>query len=172
MAAMRAGVTHWQAGQIEVGHGMICKAYGILMVTHGPMHPITKDLEVRTWKRSGFDWWFYLHLECRWTHRRRLSIVLLVFSDRRQLLSIKKTKNILRIYFSCHTVHVSTRWPNWGCVQNPQRGFGQKFTQDRLYAGTRGGITPSNKCPAPQIQISEVEKANFNIPTYINIKVY
>ncbi len=48
MAAMRAGVTHWQAGEIEVGHGMICKAYAILMVTHGPMHPITKDLEVNT----------------------------------------------------------------------------------------------------------------------------
>ncbi|XP_068561576.1 histone-lysine N-methyltransferase Smyd1-like [Cebidichthys violaceus] len=45
MAIMRAGVTHWHAGQIEVGHGMICKAYGILMVTHGPNHPITKDLE-------------------------------------------------------------------------------------------------------------------------------
>ncbi|XP_061755095.1 histone-lysine N-methyltransferase SMYD1-like isoform X1 [Nerophis ophidion] len=45
MSAMRAGVTHWQAGLIEVGHGMICKAYAILMVTHGPMHPITKDLE-------------------------------------------------------------------------------------------------------------------------------
>lgn len=46
MAAMRAGVTHWQAGQIEVGHGMICKAYAILMITHGPTHPITKDLDV------------------------------------------------------------------------------------------------------------------------------
>lgn len=46
MAAMRTGVTHWQAGLIEVGHGMICKAYAILMVTHGPTHPITKDLEV------------------------------------------------------------------------------------------------------------------------------
>lgn len=45
MAAMRAGVTHWQAGEIEVGHGMVCKAYAILMVTHGPTHPITKDLE-------------------------------------------------------------------------------------------------------------------------------
>uniref|UniRef100_A0A8C5H7U8 [histone H3]-lysine(4) N-trimethyltransferase n=1 Tax=Gouania willdenowi TaxID=441366 RepID=A0A8C5H7U8_GOUWI len=45
MAAMRAGVTHWQAGLIEVGHGMICKAYAILMVTHGPTHPITKDLD-------------------------------------------------------------------------------------------------------------------------------
>lgn len=45
MATMRAGVTHWQAGLIEVGHGMICKAYSILMVTHGPTHPITKDLE-------------------------------------------------------------------------------------------------------------------------------
>ncbi|XP_037608341.1 histone-lysine N-methyltransferase SMYD1a [Sebastes umbrosus] len=45
MAIMRAGVTHWHAGQIEVGHGLICKAYGILMVTHGPNHAITKDLE-------------------------------------------------------------------------------------------------------------------------------
>lgn len=49
MAAMRAGVTHWQAGQIEVGHGMICKAFAILMVTHGPTHPITKDLDVNTY---------------------------------------------------------------------------------------------------------------------------
>ncbi|XP_053560259.1 histone-lysine N-methyltransferase SMYD1 isoform X1 [Bombina bombina] len=46
MAVMRAGVTHWHAGLIEVGHGMICKAYAILLVTHGPTHPITKDLEV------------------------------------------------------------------------------------------------------------------------------
>ncbi|XP_071394616.1 histone-lysine N-methyltransferase SMYD1b [Centroberyx affinis] len=45
MATMRAGVTHWQAGLIDVGHGMICKAYAILMITHGPTHPITKDLE-------------------------------------------------------------------------------------------------------------------------------
>ncbi|XP_029300062.1 histone-lysine N-methyltransferase SMYD1a [Cottoperca gobio] len=45
LAIMRAGVTHWHAGQIEEGHGMICKAYGILMVTHGPNHAITKDLE-------------------------------------------------------------------------------------------------------------------------------
>lgn len=45
MAIMRAGITHWHAGQIEVGHGMICKAYGILMVTHGPNHAITRDLE-------------------------------------------------------------------------------------------------------------------------------
>lgn len=45
MASMRAGVNHWQAGLIEVGHGMICKAYAILMVTHGPTHPITKDLD-------------------------------------------------------------------------------------------------------------------------------
>ncbi|XP_035628147.1 histone-lysine N-methyltransferase Smyd1-like isoform X1 [Oncorhynchus keta] len=45
MATMRAGVTHWHAGLIKVGHEMICKAYAILMVTHGPSHPITKDLE-------------------------------------------------------------------------------------------------------------------------------
>ncbi|KAE8628846.1 hypothetical protein XENTR_v10000251 [Xenopus tropicalis] len=46
MAVMRAGVTHWHAGMIEVGHGMICKAFAILLITHGPLHPITKDLEV------------------------------------------------------------------------------------------------------------------------------
>lgn len=46
MALMRAGVTHWHAGLIEAGHGMICKAFAILLVTHGPSHPITKDLEV------------------------------------------------------------------------------------------------------------------------------
>jgi len=45
MASMRAGVAHWQAGEIEVAHGMICKAYAILLVSHGPTHPITKDLE-------------------------------------------------------------------------------------------------------------------------------
>ncbi|XP_064164045.1 histone-lysine N-methyltransferase SMYD1a isoform X2 [Anguilla rostrata] len=45
MATMRAGVTHWHAGLIEVGHSMICKAYAILLVTHGPSHAITKDLE-------------------------------------------------------------------------------------------------------------------------------
>ncbi|KAM9329856.1 histone-lysine N-methyltransferase SMYD1 isoform 2-T2 [Gastrophryne carolinensis] len=46
MAVMRAGVTHWHAGIIDVGHGMICKAFAILLITHGPTHPITKDLEV------------------------------------------------------------------------------------------------------------------------------
>ncbi|KAJ8287223.1 hypothetical protein GJAV_G00049060 [Gymnothorax javanicus] len=45
MATMRAGVTHWHAGLIEVGHSMICKAFAILQVTHGPCHAITKDLE-------------------------------------------------------------------------------------------------------------------------------
>uniref|UniRef100_A0A8C5MB05 [histone H3]-lysine(4) N-trimethyltransferase n=1 Tax=Leptobrachium leishanense TaxID=445787 RepID=A0A8C5MB05_9ANUR len=45
MAVMRAGVTHWHAGIIEVGHGMICKAFAILLITHGPSHPIAKDLE-------------------------------------------------------------------------------------------------------------------------------
>lgn len=48
MATMRAGVTLWQAGQIEAGHSMLCKANGILMITHGPSHSITKDLEVFT----------------------------------------------------------------------------------------------------------------------------
>nr|XP_056713508.1 histone-lysine N-methyltransferase SMYD1 isoform X1 [Euleptes europaea] len=45
MALMRTGVTHWHAGFIEVGHEMLCKAYAVLLVTHGPSHPITKDLE-------------------------------------------------------------------------------------------------------------------------------
>ncbi|XP_041825489.1 histone-lysine N-methyltransferase SMYD1a [Melanotaenia boesemani] len=45
LAIMRAGVTHWHAGQIEKGHSLICKAYSILMVTHGPNHSITRDLE-------------------------------------------------------------------------------------------------------------------------------
>ncbi|XP_051981133.1 histone-lysine N-methyltransferase SMYD1a [Xyrauchen texanus] len=45
MAIMRAGVTHWHAGLIEAAHGLICRAYAILMVTHGPHHTITKDLE-------------------------------------------------------------------------------------------------------------------------------
>ncbi|KAG9479470.1 hypothetical protein GDO78_011487, partial [Eleutherodactylus coqui] len=45
MAIMRAGVTQWHAEFIEVGHGMICKAFAILLITHGPTHPITKDLE-------------------------------------------------------------------------------------------------------------------------------
>ncbi|XP_040054487.2 histone-lysine N-methyltransferase SMYD1a [Gasterosteus aculeatus] len=45
LAIMRAGVAHWHAGQIEVGHGFICRAVAILMVTHGPNHPITRDLE-------------------------------------------------------------------------------------------------------------------------------
>ncbi|MEQ2271565.1 Histone-lysine N-methyltransferase smyd1, partial [Xenotaenia resolanae] len=45
LALMRAGVAHWHAGLVEVGHKMICKAYRIMMVTHGPNHSITKDLE-------------------------------------------------------------------------------------------------------------------------------
>lgn len=46
IAIMRTGVIHWHAGQIEEGHGLICKAYRILLVTHGPNHAITRDLEV------------------------------------------------------------------------------------------------------------------------------
>uniref|UniRef100_A0A3B3USK6 [histone H3]-lysine(4) N-trimethyltransferase n=1 Tax=Poecilia latipinna TaxID=48699 RepID=A0A3B3USK6_9TELE len=46
LALMRSGVTHWHAGQVEVGHKMICEAYRIMMVTHGPNHSITRDLEV------------------------------------------------------------------------------------------------------------------------------
>lgn len=46
MTIMRAGVVHWHAGEIEEAHGLICKAYRILLATHGPNHAITKDLEV------------------------------------------------------------------------------------------------------------------------------
>uniref|UniRef100_A0A8C6WN69 [histone H3]-lysine(4) N-trimethyltransferase n=1 Tax=Neogobius melanostomus TaxID=47308 RepID=A0A8C6WN69_9GOBI len=45
LAVMKAGVTHWHAGQIEHGHGLLCKAYSILLITHGPNHAITRDLE-------------------------------------------------------------------------------------------------------------------------------
>jgi len=53
MAVMRAGVTHWHAGQTEAGHKLICKAFGILMITHGPNHPITQDLEVSAARQDG-----------------------------------------------------------------------------------------------------------------------
>ncbi|XP_037548149.1 histone-lysine N-methyltransferase Smyd1 [Nematolebias whitei] len=46
MAMMRAGVILWHAGQVEAGHNMICRAYRILMATHGPNHSITRDLEL------------------------------------------------------------------------------------------------------------------------------
>lgn len=52
MAIMRAGVVHWHAGQIEEAHGLICKAYRILLATHGPNHAITKDLEVGSLGRT------------------------------------------------------------------------------------------------------------------------
>uniref|UniRef100_A0A3B3ZQN7 [histone H3]-lysine(4) N-trimethyltransferase n=1 Tax=Periophthalmus magnuspinnatus TaxID=409849 RepID=A0A3B3ZQN7_9GOBI len=45
LAIMKAGVAHWHAGQIEQGHGFICRAYSILMISHGPNHAITRDLE-------------------------------------------------------------------------------------------------------------------------------
>lgn len=45
LAVMKAGVTHWHAGQIENGHGLLCKAYSILLITHGPNHAVTRDLE-------------------------------------------------------------------------------------------------------------------------------
>lgn len=53
MATMRAGVTHWHAGLIEVAHKLICKAYAILLITHGSQHPITKDLEVSYYTKEG-----------------------------------------------------------------------------------------------------------------------
>lgn len=31
---------------IEMAHELICKAYRILLVTHGPNHSVTRDLEV------------------------------------------------------------------------------------------------------------------------------
>lgn len=53
MAIMRAGVTHWHAGLIESAHGLICRAYAILLITHGAHHAITKDLEVK----HQLHWW-------------------------------------------------------------------------------------------------------------------
>ncbi|KFO32630.1 Fatty acid-binding protein, liver [Fukomys damarensis] len=50
MAVLWAELANWHAGSPEVGHRMICKAYTILMATHGPSHPITKDLEARLLK--------------------------------------------------------------------------------------------------------------------------
>lgn len=47
MAAMRAGVTHLHAGMTEAAHEFICQAYRILLVSHGPNHATTRDLEVR-----------------------------------------------------------------------------------------------------------------------------
>ena len=54
MSTMRVGVTMWHAGQIEAGHETICKAYRILMVTHGPNHAITRDLEVNHMRLTMF----------------------------------------------------------------------------------------------------------------------
>uniref|UniRef100_A0A8C4Q088 Uncharacterized protein n=1 Tax=Eptatretus burgeri TaxID=7764 RepID=A0A8C4Q088_EPTBU len=45
LAMLRAGMTHWQAGCIEEAHGLLCQAMSVLLVTHGPLHPITKDLQ-------------------------------------------------------------------------------------------------------------------------------
>ncbi|TRY66272.1 hypothetical protein DNTS_026229 [Danionella cerebrum] len=45
LSIMRAGVTHWHAGLIQEAHELICKAYAILMITHGTHHPISRDLE-------------------------------------------------------------------------------------------------------------------------------
>lgn len=56
MAVMRAGVTHLQAGMIEMAHELICNAYRILLVTHGPNHSVTRDLEV------GYAMRLVLHL--------------------------------------------------------------------------------------------------------------
>lgn len=43
---MRAGVTQWHAGQVEQGHALICQAYRIVLLSHGPHHAISRDLEV------------------------------------------------------------------------------------------------------------------------------
>lgn len=88
MAIMRAGVTHWHAGQIESGHGMICQAYRILMVTHGPNHAITRDLEVR-YIRVNFHFlpifffskWSNLPLLNPQTMRRQTEIELKMFKQ-------------------------------------------------------------------------------------------
>lgn len=43
MAVMWSWLINWHAGNIEMGN-MICKAYAILLVTHGHFHLIKKDL--------------------------------------------------------------------------------------------------------------------------------
>ncbi|CAF87026.1 unnamed protein product, partial [Tetraodon nigroviridis] len=45
VAAMRAGVAHLQAGMPEAAHELICQAYRTLLVSHGPNHSTTRDLE-------------------------------------------------------------------------------------------------------------------------------
>lgn len=47
VALMRAGVTHLHAGMLEAAHELICQAYRILLVSHGPNHSTTRELEVR-----------------------------------------------------------------------------------------------------------------------------
>ncbi|CAF88274.1 unnamed protein product, partial [Tetraodon nigroviridis] len=45
VAAMRVGVAHLQAGMPEAAHELICQAYRTLLVSHGPNHSTTRDLE-------------------------------------------------------------------------------------------------------------------------------
>lgn len=45
VAVMRAGVAHLHAGMTEAAHELICQAYRILLVSHGPNHSTTRDLE-------------------------------------------------------------------------------------------------------------------------------
>ncbi|KAJ8260774.1 hypothetical protein COCON_G00164970 [Conger conger] len=49
MATMRAGVTHWHAGLIEVGHGMICKAYAILLTMRNQT-----EMELRMFRQNEY----------------------------------------------------------------------------------------------------------------------
>ena len=48
---MRAGVTHLHAGMLQAAHELICQAYRILLVSRGPDHSTTRDLEVRSPRR-------------------------------------------------------------------------------------------------------------------------
>ncbi|MBZ3887633.1 Histone-lysine N-methyltransferase Smyd1 [Sciurus carolinensis] len=49
MAVMRAGLTNWHAGHIEVGHGMICKAYAILLGMR-----VQTEMELRMFRQNEF----------------------------------------------------------------------------------------------------------------------
>ncbi|KAB0404896.1 hypothetical protein E2I00_016678, partial [Balaenoptera physalus] len=49
MAIMRTGLTNWHAGNIEVGHSMICKAYGILLAMR-----MQTEMELRMFQQNEF----------------------------------------------------------------------------------------------------------------------
>ncbi|XP_076990994.1 uncharacterized protein LOC143661327 [Tamandua tetradactyla] len=53
MVVMWAWLINWHAGNIEMGSRMMCKAYAILLVTHGHFHLMKKDLEASSISGRG-----------------------------------------------------------------------------------------------------------------------